>query len=634
MKQSNRLVVTLDEDMQISFESGIQTVYLNSHLYNEFVVRPSFLLGATETLWVTFQNALTNPTVSVDATLLAERKTTFANSTKQVVDNNVTQIEHTTDTGYEYYMQLPDAVMSNVGEWYFSFEIRDIPDTADPTSFTVVSTSMWQTFTVNNSLSGAAVGGTPTDLNIVTLYIQAKQSVENAQASATAAAGSAAEAKQAAQEAQSVVTDAIKEITETATEEATQAATEATKQAIEEETERATAKEEELAQSISAETARATQKENELGQGIAAETARATAQENELAQSIQSETARATAKETELSQEIAAESATRQTQIDVANADIAAIKQVIPSSATPTNQLADQAFVNSTVNNMSAFYITYNAAGNAFPTKAALTGATTFYNAGQPRVPTQNDYATVLADESQPKGADGSYPTTRYVYQGGTYPDGQWDFQYVVNNTSLTQAQVDAINSGITSQKISEIDAAIAAKYAKPAGGIPQADLATAVQNQLMTDAEKTKLNGIEAGAQKNTVTSVNGKTGAVTIDSTSIPLYEHTLLIRFANTDVNGALCCQFVSKSNTKITTDNWSSFIQLQGSIYATASGVSIKASNSAYMAVLRVTLNSTGLAFVSHGLTSVSGYNTNTVVRISDFTSVNDIVRQVN
>ena len=133
------------------------------------------------------------------------------------------------------------------------------------------------------------------------------------------------------------------------------------------------------------------------------------------------------------------------------------IKDVIPSTASAENQLVDTAKLNSSINAMAAFYITSNEQGDAFSTKADLLAATTFYSGGQTRIPTQNDYAIVLADESQPQGADGKYPTTRYSYQGGTYPDGQWDFQYVVNNTSLTQAQVDAINSGITKELVEQI---------------------------------------------------------------------------------------------------------------------------------------------------------------------------------
>ncbi len=183
--------------------------------------------------------------------------------------------------------------------------------------------------------------------------------------------------------------------------------------------------------------------------------------------------------------------------------ELAYIKNVVPSSATPDNQLVDKAFVNSTVNNMSAFYITSNAEGAAFATHAALIAATVFYSGGKVRVPTQNDYATVLADETQPKGVDGSYPTTRYVYQtemaGETYPDGQWDFQYVVNNTSLTQEQVNAINSGITSQKITQMDAVTAAKYTKPSSGIPEEDLSSAVQTKLN---EKAGVTGVKGDAE------------------------------------------------------------------------------------------------------------------------------------
>lgn len=176
------------------------------------------------------------------------------------------------------------------------------------------------------------------------------------------------------------------------------------------------------------------------------------------------------------------------------------IESYIPSSTSAENQLADKAFVNSSINNMAAFYITSNAGGDAFATHAALIAATVFYSGGKVRVPTQNDYATVLADETQPKGVDGSYPTTRYTYQtdtqNGTYPNGQWDFQYVVNNTSLTQAQVDAINSGITAQKISDLDNATAAKYTKPSTGIPESDLASAVQEKLNKTGNVTGVKG------------------------------------------------------------------------------------------------------------------------------------------
>ena len=124
------------------------------------------------------------------------------------------------------------------------------------------------------------------------------------------------------------------------------------------------------------------------------------------------------------------------------------IEAKIPSAATSENQLADKAFVNSSINNYAAFYLTKNANGDAFQTYAELTSATKFWNAGVEKTPTKNDYLVVLEDETKTT-ALGVRPTTRYVYQG-EWPTGQFEFQYIVNNTALTQAQVDAINSGIT----------------------------------------------------------------------------------------------------------------------------------------------------------------------------------------
>lgn len=105
------------------------------------------------------------------------------------------------------------------------------------------------------------------------------------------------------------------------------------------------------------------------------------------------------------------------------------------------------------------------------------------------------------------------------------------------------------------------------AKYSKPSGGIPKSDLSSGIQTSLdkadtalqehqsledyattssvtealqskvdkaegkglssndYTTQEKTKLSGIEAGAQKNLVSSVAGKTGAVTLSKSDVGL-------------------------------------------------------------------------------------------------------------
>ena len=164
------------------------------------------------------------------------------------------------------------------------------------------------------------------------------------------------------------------------------------------------------------------------------------------------------------------------------------IEAKIPSAATSENQLADKAFVNSSINNYAAFYLTKNADGDAFQTYEELTSATKFWNAGVEKTPTKNDYLVVLQDETKTT-AIGVDPTTRYTYQG-EWPTGQFEFQYIVNNTALTQAQVDAINSGITK---SIVDSRVIPSTTNPgyAANAENADnAATASMAELAVNAE------------------------------------------------------------------------------------------------------------------------------------------------
>lgn len=126
--------------------------------------------------------------------------------------------------------------------------------------------------------------------------------------------------------------------------------------------------------------------------------------------------------------------------------NISTINGKIPNEASTSNQLADKAFVGDSINSVTAFYITKNAAGDQFATYAELAAATTFYSWGQVRVPTRNDYTIVLDDENH------DHATTRYIY------NSVWEYQYTVNETPLTQAQLNALNSGITAGKVATYD--------------------------------------------------------------------------------------------------------------------------------------------------------------------------------
>lgn len=120
-----------------------------------------------------------------------------------------------------------------------------------------------------------------------------------------------------------------------------------------------------------------------------------------------------------------------QSEISDVKDDVDDVKSTMPTDATQDNKLASQGFVNSSINNFAAFYITKNADGDAFATKAELTNATVYYSGGQVRVPTKNDYCIVLEDETKTTSL-GVNPTTRYSY------NNQWEYQYIVNNTALT----------------------------------------------------------------------------------------------------------------------------------------------------------------------------------------------------
>ena len=133
-------------------------------------------------------------------------------------------------------------------------------------------------------------------------------------------------------------------------------------------------------------------------------------------------------------------------KVDSNQTSITTIEEKIPSEASASNQLADKEYVNDQVNSVSAYYITKNAQGEAFATKSELTSASTYYSGGEVRTPTRNDYAIVLDDETH------NDECTRYSYQN------QWEYQYTVNESPMTQAQLDALNSGITSSKVSTYD--------------------------------------------------------------------------------------------------------------------------------------------------------------------------------
>lgn len=150
-----------------------------------------------------------------------------------------------------------------------------------------------------------------------------------------------------------------------------------------------------------------------------------------------------------VAQSVTVEEAARMSADAVLGGRITSVEEVIPSTASTDNLLADRAFVNSSINNMAAYYITASASGNAFGNHARLVSGPWYFQ-GQLRTPTMNDYALVMEDETHDNHS------ARYLFDGV-----QWAFQYTLNDTEFTQAQIDAINSTITEGKVIAYDAHI-----------------------------------------------------------------------------------------------------------------------------------------------------------------------------
>lgn len=83
-----------------------------------------------------------------------------------------------------------------------------------------------------------------------------------------------------------------------------------------------------------------------------------------------------------------------------------------------------------------------------------------------------NDFAIVITDETH------NNECWRYIFTGITTG---WEAEYKINDSPLSQAQLDALNSGITAVKVSEFEA----KYDKPNTGIPASDMAEGVVTKL-----------------------------------------------------------------------------------------------------------------------------------------------------
>lgn len=122
------------------------------------------------------------------------------------------------------------------------------------------------------------------------------------------------------------------------------------------------------------------------------------------------------------------------TAITNAQNKITAIESKIPASASSTNQLTDENFVNSSIATNTAYFIgTFDSIEDLNNYSGTLT---------------RNDYAFVISQDE-----NGNTVYNRYKYNGSA-----WIFEYALNNSSFTAQQWASINSGITEEDVEKIN--------------------------------------------------------------------------------------------------------------------------------------------------------------------------------
>lgn len=198
-----------------------------------------------------------------------------------------------------------------------------------------------------------------------------------------------------------------------------------------------------LQSAITAEATAREQADTALSSNLSAETTARQNTDTTLTNDLSAEaTARQTA-DTALQSAITAEATARQNADTSLENDIDDIEAVIPNQASAQNQLADKAFVNSSVATNTANYISNNGLPfNSLAELEAYSGTVT-----------NNDYAFVTGTDS---AGNTYYDRYKATVVGSTVT---WALEYRLNNSSFTAEQWATINSGLTQ---SSVDSSIA----------------------------------------------------------------------------------------------------------------------------------------------------------------------------
>ncbi len=207
---------------------------------------------------------------------------------------------------------------------------------------------------------------------------------------------------------------------------------------------------------------------------------------------------------------------------------LADINALIPSQASTTNQLADKAFVNSSIATSTAtFRGTYNLVSDLSLTTEAtqqqIAAAIAIEMEGLGITPDSNDYCFIQIpdDDSDP---DVIARIDRYKYSTSA-----WEFEYTLNNSGFTAEQWAAINSGVTSGDMTKLRA-------------------------LPTSAELTTLLNGKVSLVDNGAYDVSANNGGITFASLSALLSSEDLDTLIPSAKRKGGMSIKFVLSSDNK--------------------------------------------------------------------------------
>ena len=129
-----------------------------------------------------------------------------------------------------------------------------------------------------------------------------------------------------------------------------------------------------------------------------------------------------------------------------------AVSDLVPAQASPSNQLADKNFVNSSISTATATYQgSYNLVSDLSLTIQASHGQIEDALGNTISGADSNDYAYVQIPTSD------STPTEIASVERYKFNGTRWSFEYALNNSGFTAAQWAAVNSGITSGLVAKL---------------------------------------------------------------------------------------------------------------------------------------------------------------------------------